>query len=179
MTTINSVRLYHATLAMFAILAFITGEMGIIHAWLGYGVAIIILLRLLWALSGDKQVGLTRFYPAFDGLKSGNLFTHPIISKLLMLGIAISLIVATGTGLVMDKGKAIGMANAQLIAPAYADDDGERNPGEEGEESPLGETHEFFANLMLLFVGLHVTYLLLFKMPLARSMLFMPPATKK
>ena len=179
MATINSVRLYHAALAITATLAFITGEMGIIHAWLGYGVAIIILLRLLWALSGDKQVGLTRFYPSFEGLNSGNLFTHPIISKLLMLGIIVSLMVATGTGLVMDNGKSVGMANAQLIAPALADDDGEENSSGENEESPLGETHELFANLMLLFVGLHVTYLLLFKMPLARFMLFIPPSAKK
>ncbi len=177
MSTINRIRIYHATLAILAILAFITGEMGIIHAWLGYGVGAIILLRLLWALSGDRQVGLMRFYPDFEGLKADNLFTHPLISKMLMLGIAISLIAATSTGIAMDKGKAIGMVNISIIAPANADDNGEEN--EDGEDSPLGETHEFFANLMLLFVGLHITYLLLFKSPLARFMLFIPPSGKK
>lgn len=177
MNTAHRVRIYHAALAILAMLAFITGEMGIIHAWLGYGVGIVILLRLLWALSGDRQVGLMRFYPDFEGLKAGNLFTHPIISRVLLLGIAISLIAATATGIAMDKGKAVGLANTHIIAPAYADDNEEEN--EDGEEGPLGETHEFFANMMLLFVGLHITYLLLFKLPLARFMLFIPPAAKK
>lgn len=174
--TAHHIRFYHATLAVLAILAFITGEMGLIHAWLGYGVGIVILLRLFWALSGDRQVGLMRFYPDFEGLKADNLFTHPAISKILMLGIAISLMAATVTGVAMDKGRAIGFTNAAIIAPAYADD-GEEN--EEEEESAIGEIHEFFANMMLLCVGLHVTYLLLFKLPLARFMLFIPPAAKK
>lgn len=177
MSTAHRVRLYHAALAILSILAFITGEMGIVHAWLGYGVGVVILLRLLWALSGDRQVGLMRFYPDFEGLKAGNFFTHPIISKILMLGIAISLIAATATGIAMDKGKAIGMTNVSIFAPAYADDNREEN--EDGEEGPWGETHEFFANMMLLFVGLHITYLLLFKLPLARFMMFMPPTAKK
>ena len=37
------------------------------------------------------------------------------------------------------------------------------------------ESHELFANLMLLAVGGHVGYLLLFRRPLARFMLFLPP----
>ncbi|AGK56908.1 cytochrome B561 [Hyphomicrobium denitrificans 1NES1] len=37
---------------------------GLIHAWLGYGVAAVIVLQLLWALSGERQVGLMRFYPS-------------------------------------------------------------------------------------------------------------------
>ncbi|MBY0428711.1 MAG: cytochrome b/b6 domain-containing protein [Alphaproteobacteria bacterium] len=176
MNTLNRIRIYHATLAILAIFAFISGEMGVIHAWLGYGVGLVILLRLFWALSGDKHVGLMRFYPDIQGLKANNIFTHPVISKLLMLGIAISLVAVTGTGIAIDKGKAIGIANAQLIAPAYAEDDGEEN---EREETPLGETHEFFANMMLLFVGLHITYLLLFKLPLAKFMLFVPNAVDK
>lgn len=175
--TAHRVRIYHATLAILAMLAFITGEMGLIHAWLGYGVGIVILLRLFWALSGDQQVGLMRFYPDFKGLKADNLFTHPAISKILMLGIAISLMAATVTGVAIDKGKSIGFTNAAIIVPAYADD-GE-DEGSEEEESPLDEIHEFFANMMMLFVGLHVTYLLLFKLPLARFMLFMPPAAKR
>lgn len=39
-------------------------------------------------------------------------------------------------------------------------------------DEALEETHEFFGNLLLIFVGLHVSYLLLFKRPLAKFMLF-------
>jgi cytochrome b len=69
MSAIHRIRLYHATLAILSILAYLTGDLGIVHAWLGYGVAAIIAFRLLWALSGNPHVGLMRFYPSFDGLK--------------------------------------------------------------------------------------------------------------
>lgn len=172
MTTINRIRIYHAILAVLAILAYLTGEFGIIHAWLGYGIAIIVVIRLLWTLSGDRQVGLMRFYPSFNGLKMNNMFTHPVISKSLIAGIALSLIVATTTGIVMDRGKAVGLTNVEVVATAHVGSDSSEH--EAKEEGILAETHEFFANLMLLFVGLHVTYLLMFKLPLAKFMLFVP-----
>ncbi|MFZ4541471.1 MAG: cytochrome b/b6 domain-containing protein [Rickettsiales bacterium] len=182
MNIMHCIRIYHAVLATLAILAYLTGELGMVHAWLGYGVALVIALRLLWALSGKRMVGLMRFYPSFEGLNVGNLFTHPAISKTLMLGIALSLLTATGTGIAMDKGKAIGLADTPLVTSAYADDKdrekgGEGN-GEEG-ESLLAEAHELFANLMLLFVGMHVSYLVLFKFPLAKFMLFISKPTIK
>ncbi|MFZ4541751.1 MAG: cytochrome b/b6 domain-containing protein [Rickettsiales bacterium] len=172
------IRVYHATLATLAILAYLTGELGLVHAWLGYGVATVIALRLLWTLSGERQVGLMRFYPSFEGLQVNNLFTHPAISKTLMLGIALSLLAVTGTGIAMDKGKSIGLANIQTISVAYADDD-DREGGREKEEGFLGESHELFANLLLLFVGMHVTYIVLFKFPLAKFMLFVPKGNSK
>ena len=172
------IRVYHATLAILAILAYLTGELGIVHTWLGYGIAIVIALRLLWALSGDRQVGLMRFYPSFEGLQANNLFTHPAISKTLMLGIALSLLAVTGTGIALDKGKSIGLADAQMISVAHADNDGHES-GRKKQEGFLGESHELFANLLLLFVGMHVTYIVLFKFPLAKFMLFVPKNDSK
>ena len=171
MNIMQRIRIYHTTLAILAILAYLTGELGLVHAWLGYGVAIVIILRLLWALSGERQVGLMRFYPSFEGLQTNNLFTHPAISKTLMLGIALSLLAVTETGIALDKGKSIGLANMQAVSVAYADDD-ENKDGREKEEGFLSGSHELFANLLLLFVGMHVTYIVLFKFPLAKFMLF-------
>ena len=176
LTMMNRIRIYHATLATLSVLAYLTGELGILHAWLGYGVAVVIAFRLLWALSGERQVGLMRFYPSFDGLKLDNAFTHPAVSKSLLLGIALSLLAATGTGIALDQGDALGLANADLVTGAYADDDGLGKNGRD-EEGHLSEAHEFFANIMLLFVGMHVTYLLLFKRPLAKYMLFIANGT--
>ncbi len=169
----SRIRIYHALLATLSVLAYLTGELGIVHAWLGYGVAAVVMFRLLWALTGERQVGLMRFYPSFDGLKFDNALSHPAISKSLLLGIALSLLAATGTGLALDKGEALGLANADFVASAHADDNG---PGKHGrdEEGLLSEAHELFANLLLLFVGMHVTYLFLFKRPLANYMLFVP-----
>jgi len=33
-----------------------------------------------------------RFYPLFDGLKLSNVFTHPAVTKIFMLGIALNLL---------------------------------------------------------------------------------------
>ncbi|HEX2752139.1 MAG TPA: cytochrome b/b6 domain-containing protein, partial [Alphaproteobacteria bacterium] len=125
MSIIHRIRIYHATLAILSTLAYLTGDFGLVHAWLGYGVAAVIALRLLWALSGNPHVGLMRFYPSFEGLNLSNAFTHPAITKTFMLGIALSLMAATVTGIAMDKGNAIGIANAELVSVAYADDDGD------------------------------------------------------
>jgi cytochrome b len=178
MSILKKIRIYHASLAVTAILAYLTGEFGVIHSWLGYGVAAIIVFRLLWALGGNKQLGLSKFHPNFDGLAVTNIFTHPAVSKTLLLGIALSLILATATGIAMDKGKDIGLANATLVAQAYADDDKEEE-GEDENESIMSEAHEFFSNLMLLSVFAHASYLLLFRTPLAKFMLFIKnPANK-
>lgn len=172
MNIMQRIRFYHATLACSALLAYLTGEFGLIHAWLGYGVAIVIVLRLLWALSGERQVGLMRFYPSFDGLNFNNAFTHPAISKSLMLGIAISLIAATTTGVIIDGGKSIGLAGIAIVADAYADDDEDENENKDFLTEAMEEMHELSANLMLLIVGMHVSYLFLFKNQLAMFMLF-------
>jgi cytochrome b len=177
----HQIRIYHVTLAVLATLAYLTGDDDGIHAWLGYAVALVVVLRLLWALTGNPHVGLMRFYPQFEGLNLSNAFTHPAITKTFMLGIAVSLLSVTSTGILMDQGKTIGLANAELVAAAYADDDdhhhkkhGKDHHKESFYEEALEEVHEFFGNLLLIFVGLHVSYLLLFKRPLAKFMLFMP-----
>ncbi|WP_430403869.1 cytochrome b/b6 domain-containing protein [Hyphomonas sp.] len=185
----SRVRLYHATLASLAILAYLTGEIFPAHAWLGYGVAFVIAARLAWAIGGERQFGLTRFYPDFSGLKLKGAATHPAISRTLMLGIALTLVTATGTGIVTDGGRSLPSLSANLAAtPAIAgeqteakrardhDDDHERE--REGDEGPLSEVHELSANLLVLFVGLHVAYLILFKRPLAKFMLFLPRGAK-
>lgn len=179
MNIMHRIRIYHAALATLSILSYVTGELGIIHSWLGYGVSLVIIFRLLWTLSGHRQVGLMRFYPSFEGLNLGNMFTHPAITKTLMLGIALSVLAVTLTGIAIDKGEAIGLAQVELLATANADDDEHEHNEESFLEEALEETHEFFANVMLLIVGMHVSYLLLFKRPLAKFMLFVPKQVEK
>jgi cytochrome b len=171
------IRAYHAVLAVLAALAYLSGEMGLIHAWLGYGVAAVIVLRLVAACGvvvGARQLGLQRFYPHFDGLRFDNALSHPAVSRVLIAAIAAATIGAAGTGIAMDRGRAMGLAEIAIVRSAVADDGRDRPPRSLGEKL-LKESHELFANLMLLAVGGHVGYLLLFRRPLARFMLFLPP----
>ena len=59
------VRVFHVTLATLTILAFISGDFGVVQDILGYGVAAIIALRLLWVLSNPCRLCLNRFLPRF------------------------------------------------------------------------------------------------------------------
>lgn len=172
MTLLHRIRLFHATLALLVVIAYLTAEAGAIHDWLGYGVAIAILFRLVWMTTGLPQLGLQRFYPNFEGLRLGNALTHPAISKTLLFGIALSLFATTATGIAMDGGRTLGLSKSAIVAPAYADDDGRGGKDSDREEGPLGELHETMGNLLMLIVILHVSYLLLFKRPLALFMLF-------
>ena len=51
--------------------AYLNGEAGLIHALLGYAIAVIILGRVAAALSGLRGMGLSRFYLQFEGLRLG------------------------------------------------------------------------------------------------------------
>lgn len=59
---------------------------------------------------------------------------------------------------------------------------GEGSDEQEGEgvgHDALEEVHEVLANLLLAIVAVHVTYLILFKRPLARFMMFLPKAKRR
>ena len=178
MSVMLRLRQYHALLGVLVVLAYASGEWGRVHAWLGYGVALVILVRLVWATAGVRQLGLSRFYPVFSGLRLGTALTHPAISRTLLLGIAITVIGSTATGVMMDRGRAIGLADVAIVAPAHADGERQRSGGEgRSRDGVLDDVHEALANLLVLFVACHVAYVLLFKFPLARFMLFVetPP----
>jgi cytochrome b len=173
MSLMHKVRFYHAALAVLTVLAYLSGDFGLIDDWLGYGVAVVLSLRLLWALFNPRQLGLNRFYPDFDGLRFDNAYRHPAVSKALILGIVVTLTGATLSGVAMDGGSAIGLADAGLVAPALANGDEREDGSEEGEgDEFMEEIHELLSNLLMVFVVLHAGYLLLFKRPLARFMLY-------
>ncbi len=167
MTVMHRIRIFHAFLALTVLAAYFSAEMGLIHAWLGYGVAALIIFRLIWAMSGAPQLGLERFYPSFKDLRLKSIATHPAISRVLLAGIAITIIGATGTGIVMDKGRALEPTSISAISLSG---EGERDGGESADA--YEEAHELLANLAIALVIMHVMYLLAFKRPLARFMLF-------
>lgn len=177
MPIMKKIRAYHAVLVVLVIAAYASGELGLIHAWLGYAIAVVIGVRLVAAASGVRQLGLMRFYPEFAGLELGNAMTHPAISRTLLLAIAFSLIGVTGTGIALDRGRSLTIAATPAITTTLADSKEykeRKETRESGEdEGPMSEAHEALANLLVGFVALHVAYLLLFKFPLARFMLFL------
>jgi cytochrome b len=198
MTTFEKIRLSHAALTVGCILAYLTGEAGIVHAWIGYGVAALIALRLVWGLFGPRQVGIARLVPTLEQVSTIRWLDHPAVSKILLSAIIVCLLVVSGTGIALGPGggeegrehaaalsKPVSQQTAQeagtlsqvaFVDPARADTDEADEETEGGEW--IEEVHEASANLLFLFVGLHVGYVLLFKRKLAFYMLFTetPPA---
>lgn len=173
MAVMHRIRIFHAFLAITVLAAYFSAEAGLIHAWLGYGVAALIAFRLIWALSGAPQLGLERFYPSFKDLHLKGIATHPAISRLLLACIALSVIGATGTGIMMDNGRSLQPASLSSLSFSAESEESEDESGEAYEEA-----HELLANLAMAFVVMHVLYLLAFKRPLARFMLFANKSAK-
>lgn len=176
MAVMHRIRIFHAFLAITVLAAYFSAETGLIHAWLGYGVAALIAFRLIWALSGAPQLGLERFYPSFKDLHLKGIATHPAISRLLLACIALSVIGATGTGIMMDNGRSLQPASLSSLSFSAESDESEESEDESGEA--YEEAHELLANLAMAFVVMHVLYLLAFKRPLARFMLFANKSAK-
>ncbi len=175
MHVMRRLRIYHAALAVLVALAYFTGDDNSFHSWLGYGVAAVIMIRLIWALTGVPQLGLMRFYPHFEGLRLATAMTHPAISRTLLLGIATCLIGVTLTGVAMDRGRSLGFGDQTLTRSVPLDGGesvGRDTHQRDEDESLVGEAHEALANLLMFFVLTHIAYLVLFKRPLALFMLF-------
>lgn len=191
----KTLRFYHVALAVGALIAYFTAEeLGLVHAWVGYVVAALLLLRLLLGLVGKRGFEFKRWFPAFAPPPRGQTgIRHPAVSRGLVLGILICVTGAAGTGIAMDRGGTLVGQSIRLDdekgerGEEHGDNDGEHRQliesddrhesanSEGDEEGLLGELHETFGNLLLPLVGLHVLYLLLFRFELARFMLFMQP----
>ena len=176
MAVMHRIRIFHAFLAITVLAAYFSAETGLIHAWLGYGVAALIAFRLIWALSGAPQLGLERFYPSFKDLHLKGIATHPAISRLLLACIALSVIGATGTGIMMDNGRSLQPDSLSSLSFSLESEESEESEDASGEA--YEEAHELLANLAMAFVVMHVLYLLAFKRPLARFMLFANKSAK-
>lgn len=188
-------RFYHVLFAVAGLLAYLTAEeLGLVHAWTGYGLAALLAVRLVLGLARRRGFEFRRLIPRFGSapLGQGGL-RHPAIGHALSLALFTCVLGAAGTGIAMDQGGTLlgksiraddggehegsesdedEMLSLSLIGIARADEGGEKESGEE--EGLLGELHETFGNAMLILAAAHAAWLLLFRFALARYMLFVP-----
>ncbi len=157
------IRIFHWTLVIGFTVAYLTGdELTTIHIWSGYLIAGLLLVRLLWGFIGTKHARFRDFiYPPREVAaylkslvsgKSRRYLGHNPAGGVMVLLLLTSLVLTTGSGLMM-----LQSTQGSLIPPPvsqsgwFADDDDEFEGGE-----VLEEVHEFFANLTLLLVILHI-----------------------
>lgn len=159
--------------------AVITEEGSIAHVWVGYALAAVLGLRLLWGIIGPHEARFRAFPPSpgralehINAIKAGRQTHHASHNPLGALMVytiwgTLGVIIASGIAMsgIPDRSPFARSATAQLEGEAGGDrfgepersgDEEEDEEGEEGEEGALGEVHEVAVNLLYLLILLHL-----------------------
>lgn len=171
------VRITHWSIAL-AVLAnaVFTEEGSGPHIWVGYGLAAILGLRLLWGVVGPAEARFTAFWPSprkalahLSDIRSGRMVhhaSHNPLGALMVYAIwgCLLTIIATGIALAgpppwnaapeASEARTAAAASEQIRAEEEGEDD--EGKGEKGEDSLTGEVHETAANLLYLLILLHL-----------------------
>jgi len=160
------------------------------HTWAGYIVGAVVLLRIIWGFIGSKHARFRDFIyspKAVFGYLTGLLkrkpqhYTgHNPAGGAMVIALLLSLSATVFTGLALyaveeNSGPLAGIIASNnhtilampIITTAYADEDEQKNAyADEASKNKDGEEfwedlHEFFANLTLLLVALHIGGVLL------------------
>ena len=175
------VRLFHWSLVAAFAIAWLTGDdESRLHELAGYAVIALVLVRIVWGLIGTRYARFSDFVHRPSAVlgyaremligKPKRYLGHNPLGGVMILALLVSLLATGVSGLALQgaeqgtgpfaslsTGTTVTMPS--VIAKAVADDDGEdRNEAEEneGSEELWEELHEFFANLTLLLVALHI-----------------------
>jgi len=149
------VRIFHWSLVLTFAVAWLSGE-GIesLHAWAGYAVFGLVLLRLVWGFIGTRYARFSDFiYPpatvkAFVGdtlqLRARRYLGHNPAGGAMIILMLLCLVLVSVTGIAL-YGIEAGAGPLALLAGSSG-----------GLEEVFEEVHEVFASLMVLLVVIHV-----------------------
>ncbi|SFP93529.1 cytochrome b/b6 domain-containing protein [Hydrogenimonas thermophila] len=149
-------RIFHWMLVVYIVLMFLTSETESflnIHAAFGYGVGILIIFRIFWGFIGPKYSKfaewplsikeIIEFILNFSNTKK--IYTgHNPAASFVMLGIIVTVLFATLTG-ILTYGIQEGRGVLSFLNSSFFK-----------EMELFEEIHEFFANFLLLLVGMHI-----------------------
>lgn len=149
------------------------------HVWVGYALAAILALRLLWGLIGPAEARFSAFPPSpgralahLRDIRTGRHVehrSHNPLGALMVYAIwsCLGAVIASGIAMAGLPGQVRNEAGGERSAEAvYASAGHERSEDaeeqesdegdERGEEGPLGEIHKVAVNLLYLLIALHV-----------------------
>jgi len=145
------------------------------HIWIGYGLAALLALRLLWGVIGPPVARFSAFPPSppralahireiADGQRTPHASHNPL-GALMVYAIWSCLAVIIATGIAMAPPSAAPWTNLESKerteavkhpSASPAADESEGGQAGEREEGPLTEVHEVAVNLLYLLIALHL-----------------------
>lgn len=140
------------------------------HIWVGFALAAMLALRLLWGLVGPAEARFSAFPPSparalahIRDIRAGKNHEEPShnpLGALMVYAIwsTLGVIIATGIAMAGLPPHAVEehrpAVQAMVASPSGADKDQDEQGGEEG--SPLKEVHETAVNLLYVLIALHL-----------------------
>ncbi|MFN4203049.1 MAG: cytochrome b/b6 domain-containing protein [Tabrizicola sp.] len=163
------VRLFHWGLVAAVAAAWLTAdELQPIHEVAGYAVAGLLAVRLVWGFVGSRYARFAQFVKGpgatlaylgamLRGQERRHLGHNPA-GAAMILALLLTLSGTALTGWLIADPARVAMLPAlpQVVAPAWADEDGDEYGERRETDGPLKEVHEALANLLLLLIAAHV-----------------------
>lgn len=163
------VRVFHWGLVGAFATAWLTAdELQPAHEIAGYAIAGLVSFRLVWGFVGSRYARFAQFlngpretlaYLAdMSRGKERRYLGHNPAGAAMIVALLVTLSGTAFTGWLMAEPARVAMLPdmPQIVAPAWADDDGDEYGARGKAEGALEEVHETLANLMLLLAALHV-----------------------
>jgi len=182
------VRVFHWSLAIFFLLAYITGdELETVHAWIGYIIIGLLGFRIIWGVIGTRYARFTHFIyspQTIMGYLKSLLTSHPKHylghnpaggAMVIVMILFLSLVSWSGLKAYEAEGKGpLAATEISIVSNAVADDWYEDDHGHKGDDF-WEDIHEFIVNFMVLLVFIHLVGVLvssaLHKENLVRAMI--------
>ena len=155
--------------------ALITEEGSGAHIWVGYALAAILALRLLWGLIGPAEARFSAFPPSprralghLRDIRSGKKevhHSHNPLGALMVYAIwsMLGVIIASGIAMAgppstafLDRAERSGEISQKVVVERRDHDADEATEGAEGEENVWEEVHETAVNLLYILIALHI-----------------------
>jgi len=166
------VRVFHWSLALFVTISFFTGEvLQTVHAYSGYIIICLLIIRIVWGFVGTKYARFSNFiYPPktiinyFKNLTdetAKNYLGHNPVGGAMIIIMIVFLSMTAWTGLkayaVEGKGP-LASIETSIITQAQADnhEHHDRHDKHEKKDEFWEDVHEIVANFMMLIVLLHI-----------------------
>ena len=160
------VRFFHWALVTLFFLAYASGDdFETVHAYLGYGIVLLLVARIIWGLTGTKYARFTNFIYGRKTIKAyaGSLLSgrpkhylgHNPLGGWMIMALLAGLLLTCWSGLEAYGSKGLGPLAAidtSLIVAARADDDERVSKG----SRIWKEIHEFFASLVMFLIAGHI-----------------------